>query len=91
MVETPQGGVVDLISVFLDLLLEIFILIMLNQSRSNPNLEDSRHPEDKYDRLVDSFVEDVMRLSLVVLLVRWGQNGIRPVSAVRFVMSCWNM
>ena len=41
--------------------------------------------------LVGSFVEDVMGLSLVVLSVRWGHDGIQPVSAVRFVMSCWNM
>jgi hypothetical protein len=32
-----------------------------------------------------------MGLSLVVLLARWGQDGIRPVSVVRFVMSRWNM
>jgi hypothetical protein len=45
-----------------NLLFEIFI--MLSQSRSNPNLEDSRLTEDK---LVGSFVEDVIGLSLVVL------------------------
>ena len=91
MVETFKG-VVGLILVFLDLVLEISLLIiMLSQSRSNPNLEDSKLMEDKHDRLVGSFVEDVMDLSLVVLLVRWGQDGIRPVSDVRFVMSCWNM
>ena len=77
----------DLISVFLDLVLEIFILI-LNRCRSNSNLEDSRLTDD---RLVGSFVADVMGLSLVALLVRWGQDGIRPVSAVRSVMNCWNM
>ena len=48
--------------------------------------------EDKQDQL-GLFVEDVIDPSLVVLLVRWprGQDGIRPVSPVRFVMSCWNM
>ena len=48
--------------------------------------------EDKHDQL-GLFVEDVIDPSLVVLLVRWprGQDGIRPVSPVRFVMSCWNM
>ena len=34
--------------------------------------------EDKHDR-VDPLVEDAMGLSLVILLVRWGQDGIPPV------------
>ena len=80
-----------LIPVFLDLDLEIFtLIIMLSRSRSSPNL-DSKFTEDKHHRLVGSFVEDVMGLSLVVLSVRWGQNGIQPVLAVRFVMSRWKM
>ena len=77
---------VDLVSAFLDLVIRILILIViLNRGRSNP------HMGDMYDRVVDSFAEDVVGLSWAVLLVRWGQDGILRVSAVRFVMSCWSM
>ena len=74
---------VGLVSMFLDLMIRILILIVM----LSPNLGDNKDDQVA----VASFVEDVMGLSWVVLLVQWGQDGIRRVSVVRFVMSCWSM